>query len=137
MHLSIVNPNISKFNKLQLIPNFLTLNFFSFLKVLSFFIPPPVIVAKFLMPPAKGSAEVIVGGSTEGGRRVCRRSLLKGLLEDSLQCLAEELLKGLPRHRRSGAQMRFVAVIHIKSSVFMPRHRRQRTHIRFVALPCH
>lgn len=47
------------------------------------------------MPPAKGSAEVIVGGSTEGGRRVCRRSLLKGLLEDSLQCLAEELLKGL------------------------------------------
>ena len=55
------------------------------------------------MPPAKGSAEVIVGGSTERGRRVCRRgrrrvcrrSLLKGLLEDSLQGLAEELLKGL------------------------------------------
>ena len=45
--------------------------------------------------------------------------------------------KGLPRHRCSGAQMRFVEVIHIKSSVFMPRHRRDRAHIRFVALPYH
>jgi len=83
------------------------------------------------MPPAKGSAEVIVGGPTEGGRRVCRRSLLKGVLEDSLKGLAEELLKGLPRHRCSGALVRFVEVIHIKFSVFMPRHRRQRAHIRF------
>ena len=44
---------------------------------------------------------------------------------------------GLPRHRRSGALVRFVEVIHIKSSVFMPRHRRDRAHIRFVAFPYH
>ena len=57
MQFSIVNANISKFNKLQLIPNLLSLNFLSFLKVLSFFYnPPPVIVTDFLMLPAKGSA---------------------------------------------------------------------------------